>query len=123
MKRLLHTISIFFVLTSISCTSVSEITPIGKDTFMLASSSNTTLGGGNLRAKLLKRASIFCKERNKSLLLVDFSTADMAFGKTASAEICFRCLDEDDPEFIRPNIKHKESNQNSGGPGILLQLN
>jgi hypothetical protein len=103
---------------------MSEITPIGKDTYMMASSSTAMgEGGGNLKAKLTKEASMYCERQKKALLLVGFSTVDMAFGRPASAEITFRCLHENDPEYIRPNANYENSPGGNTSTGILLKVN
>lgn len=115
---------VFLSLFVPSCVSISEITPIGKDTYMMASSSSAMgEGGGNLKAKLVKEASLFCTEKSKALMLVGFSSVDMAFGRPASAEITFRCLNENDPEYTRPNVNYENSPGINSTPGVLLKLN
>lgn len=114
-------LSMFFL---ISCVSISDVVPVGKDTYMMASSSAAMgEGGGNLKAKLAKEASKFCAEQGKLSLLVGFSSVDMAFGRPASAEITFRCLHENDPEYIRPNINYEHSPGSNSTPGVLLKVN
>ncbi len=67
-----------FSITICSCASMSKISAIGKDTYMIASSiSAMGEGGGNLKAKLIQEGSKFCREQNKQLLLVGFSSVDM----------------------------------------------
>jgi hypothetical protein len=100
---------------------MSEISQIGKDTYMVASSSNAPAkGGGNLKAELIKEGHKFCGEKNKQFMLVGFSSVDMAFGRTASAEITFRCLFENDPENVRPNVKYENSPGADVAPPVIL---
>jgi hypothetical protein len=112
------------LLSMTACASMSEITPIGKDTYMIANSSVAMgEGGGNLKAKLIQEASRFCATQSKLLMLVGFSSADMAFGRPASADITFRCLLENDPEYIRPNIKYENNPGSNSTPGVLMKIN
>ncbi len=80
-------------------------------------------GGGNLKAKLAKEGSVFCEQQNKSFMLVSFSSADMAFGRTASADITFRCLLESDPEYGRPNAKQEQSPGAGVSTGVMSKVN
>ena len=103
---------IILLLTSLlvfSCVKMSAITPVGKDTYMLASSSNSPqLSGGQLKAKLAQKASMFCAEDEKLMMIVDSSTSDYP-GASATAEITFRCLFENAPEYIRSTPENKNS--------------
>jgi hypothetical protein len=104
---------------------MSEIIQIGKDSYMMSSSSNAHKSGGELKANLAKEASQFCTKQDKMLLLDGFSEVDMAFGRLGSAEITFRCLHEDDPEYTKANAdyKHSPGGNTSTGIGIILPTN
>ena len=115
-------ILLFASLLVTSCASMSEITPVGKDTYMMASSSNAAKSGGELKAKLAQKASMFCADHGKLMMLVGFSAEDMAFGRIASAEITFRCLLENDPEYIRPTPEYNNSPGGNTSTGVLLNI-
>ena len=102
-------INCFFVLLLLilaSCVSMSDIVSVGKDTYMISGSSRAfAAGGGKLKADLLKEAENFCASKNKVLLMTNATAKDMVFGQSAAhSEVIFRCLDENDPEFKRPEI-------------------
>ncbi len=115
---------LMFPIVICSCGSMSEISQIGKDTYMVASSSAAMgEGGGNLKAKLVREGTNHCSKQSKQFLLVGFSSVDMAFGRPASAEITFRCLFDNDTEYTRPNIPYEISpGGNSTPTGILLNV-
>ena len=116
-------ILLFASLLVTSCASMSEITPVGKDTYMMASSSNAPAqSGGELKAKLAQKASMFCADHGKLMMLVGFSAVDMAFGRIASAEITFRCLLANDPEYVRPTPEYTNSFGGNTSTGVLLNI-
>lgn len=91
---------------------------------MIANSSNAPAqSGGQLKAQLMQKASKFCAEQNKLAMLVGSSAVDMALGRTASSEITFRCLLENDLEFTRPTPEYKNSPGGNTSTGVLLNLN
>ena len=108
MKKKLSTIIVcllFFVLSG--CASITDIAPVGKDTYMVAASSpGIGTAGATLKAKLYTKANLFCTKQNKVLLPISESSVDYrAFRGLANAELKFRCLNEDDPELTRPFMK------------------
>lgn len=97
--------SLPFILTG--CTSMSEIVPAGKDTYMVtASDLSMGASGSTLKAMLYKKASEYCEKQNKELLPVNDASVDYrVFRGTANSELTFRCLHADDPELKRPELK------------------
>ncbi len=89
-----------------SCVSMSDVVPVGKDTYMISGSSRAfAAGGGTLRADLLKEAARYCAKENKVLIMKNSTAKDMVFGQSAAhSDVIFRCLDENDPEFERTEI-------------------
>lgn len=105
MKKL--TLIALALLPVAGCGGISEVAQIGKDTYMIASSSTRVgTGGGNLKVELYKRAAEYCATKNTVLSPSSSSSIDWAVGRPASAEITFRCLLESDPEWQRPDMKH-----------------
>lgn len=86
MKRLL----ILALLPVAACTTTTPIQPVGKDRFMLSS---TTRGGfttdGQIKQELLARAREFC---GKKEMVLESSTSGGTQGWTPqTAEVLFRC--------------------------------
>lgn len=74
------------------CQTITDVTPAGGGTFMVAASGKS--GGGaaaDERAIALKRANEFCEARHEHLEVIDTHLVDPAFGRSPSAQIDFRC--------------------------------
>ena len=111
-----------FLLTS--CASTSDVIPVGKDTYTLAkSSAGMGKGGVTLKAALVKKASKFCAKEEKLLLLTDVTLVEQSVGRPASAEIIFRCLYENDPEYVRPSVNYNHDTEGDSASGILFHIN
>jgi hypothetical protein len=87
-------------LTMTACVSITEITPAGKDTYIIAGSdSMEATAGVNIKAKLYQKANEHCESIGKKLMPV----GDASSGY--SAQLRFQCLDENDPDFVRPDMQ------------------
>ena len=109
----MNTLKIMFIplfLFLVSCTTISEIVPVGKDTYMLTASDKWS--GAELKAELFKMANVYCLNQNKELMPVRSSSTPNTVQSRASAEVVFRCLLAGDPELKRPDFK--ESTESLG---------
>lgn len=82
-------------LSAAGCQTITDVTPAGADTFMVAASGKS--GGGaaaDERAIALKRANEFCEARHAHLEVLNTSLVDPAFGRSPSAQIDFRCTSQ-----------------------------
>ena len=86
-------IAITLAATAIAgCASVSEVTPAGADTFMVAAHGIDGNGSGAAqKAIALKTASGYCEARGRRLDVVDVKTVESFFGRPPSADLTFRC--------------------------------
>ena len=82
----------------VSCASTSEIVPAGKDTYIV-SGMNEMTSGRQVKSTLYKKANAYCEALGKKVLPLNESVS------IYSAELRFRCLTEDDPEYVRPIMK------------------
>lgn len=95
--------SVFISVLLVSgCVSTSGIVPYGKDTYNL-----TNKNYGNyaaLRGDTLRKANEYCSGLGKSFQpqREEKSSIDGGFAPVWTYELTFRCLSEDDPEFVRP---------------------
>ena len=102
--RKLQTMNIRNLLASVAtlmlvaCASTTEVVPAGKDTYVVAGDDAAWEGtsGAKIKATLYKKANAHCEKMGKKLLPLDESISSYA------AELRFRCLEEDDPEYVRP---------------------
>jgi len=78
-----------------ACASITDVVPAGKDTYVVAGDSEIN-SGASVKTDLYKKANAHCETMGKKLLPVNESVSSQA------AELRFRCLEEDDPEYVRP---------------------
>ena len=94
MKKLLLVIT---VLVIASCAGVSNVVSAGKDTYLVANSG--TMGwssGGQQKAKALQKAEDFCNRKGEKLEVIrSYDSGAGGFGRISSAEVEFRCIDND----------------------------
>lgn len=94
----------------VSCVSISDVVPAGKDTWMIAGT-NTRIGADStMKAGLYKKASAFCASQNKVFMPVSQHYISHCSGSgfvcnPGSADLVFRCLLEGDPELTRPTME------------------
>ena len=86
------------VLVIASCAGVSDVVSAGKDTYLVANSG--TMGwssGGEQKAKALRKAEDFCNKNGGKLEVIkSYDSGAGGFGKISSAEVEFRCIDDND---------------------------
>ncbi|KGU87244.1 hypothetical protein [Pseudomonas mediterranea] len=86
------------------------VVPMGRDTYMIArEGSFTTFSGGAVKAELYQEANRFCESKGEQLMPLKDSSIDKGYGRHASAEVQFRCLDSNDPELRRPTMETEPS--------------
>ena len=91
--RYLFTTSIALMIAA--CASTTEVVPAGKDTYVIGGY-NDISGGAHAKSNLYKKANAHCEEMGRKLLPLDESVS------LNQAELRFRCLNKDDPEYVRP---------------------
>ena len=80
-----------------ACVSITDVVPAGKDTYVVAGDDSLEgISGASIKTNLYKKANTHCETMGKKLLPVNESVSSYA------AELRFRCLEEDDPEYVRP---------------------
>lgn len=87
-----------FFLTA--CVSMTSVTPAGKDTYLLAGDDAwEATSGFSIKTKLYQKANLYCESIGKNFLPL----SDSSLG--SSAQLRFRCLNEGDPDLIRPDLQ------------------
>jgi len=89
------------IISSISllgaCATSTNVVPAGKDTYLIAGDDTWgTISGEKIKTNLYQKANSYCEERGKKVQPLDESVSSY------SAELRFRCLSEDDPDYRRP---------------------
>jgi len=91
---MLRTLPTLLVVLVAGCAGVTHVVSTGPDTYMLAS--HGTMGwssGSAQKAKVIEEASAYCNDKGKVLQVIRSSEEPGGFGKIASAEVEFRCVD------------------------------
>lgn len=92
------------------CATTSEIVPYGKDSYLLAA--EDAWGGhsqGALQVKAAKAAAEFCGRQNKVFVVRNTNASGVAGWTSTSSTLIFSCVDEQDPEYQRPNLRREPS--------------
>lgn len=91
-------------LTACATTKTSEIVSAGKDSYMLTVASHGGRVGGE-GPMALKAANAYCDGVSKHMMIrrTDFGAAF----EYASMTVIFSCLNADDPEYQRPNLRQE----------------
>jgi hypothetical protein len=98
-------IAVFAVVALLSgCAVTSEVVPMGKDSYMLSSSSPGGPGVQNGAVTAVKAASQYCEAHGKHMIFRH--TTSTRFGLAGiTTDLVFSCVDENDPEYTRPNVR------------------
>jgi hypothetical protein len=96
---------IVFVVFVASCVSTTDIVPVGKDSYLISGRANGGLNAGKGTIQATQKANAYCATQHKLMIIrrVDTSGNAAVFGE--SANLYFSCVDETDPEYVRPNLK------------------
>lgn len=87
------------------CASSGPV-PIGKDSYMLSGTGAWSWSSGAaLKGDLYREAGAFCKSQAKQIQPINTAANNGSFSQFAQAELQFRCLADNDPDLVRPNLQ------------------
>jgi len=102
--KLVHLLIISTAFALASCST--GVVPMGRDTYMISGMSPGLVNSGAVRAKLLRQADKWCKEKGLVMIPVSYSGQDAVYGQqAANAEVVFRAVPPSDPENMRPKYE------------------
>lgn len=84
----------FAYLALVACGGVTDVVKTGPDTYLVAS--HGTMGwssGAAQKAKAFQDAEDYCKRMNKQVQPIGTNETPGGFGRIASGEVEFRCID------------------------------
>ncbi len=89
-----------------SCVSTSEITPYGKDTYIISVDDLSGMASpAKLQIKAAKAASEFCAKQGKVMRIRNTNEKGNWGWTSTSSSMVFSCVDENDAENTRPNLR------------------
>lgn len=88
-----------------ACESVSDVTQIGKDTYIISA---TTRGGfeshGETTALAVNKAREYCAVQGKQIQAGAAQTSGARGWTPLDSSVTFQCLDANDPAYKRPDL-------------------
>jgi len=124
-------VAFLLMLILLSGCSTGRVVQTGKDTYMITGCTSTPFSKGDaVLAKLYGIGNKYCISKNKQLYTVKTECGNWAaFARWSTAELTFKCLSENDPDFVNKrndtvktdvNVRTKEeSNKN---PDLYTEL-
>ena len=97
-------ILIALILVVAGCASKPE--PYGKDSYIVSSTDCLgCMSPAQLQVNAAKRANDFCAKQGKVMVVRNASREGTQLLTGTSSGLIFSCVNEDDPEYTRPNLK------------------
>ena len=88
------------------CASTSAIAPYGKDTYILTTDDVWGMhSSGKLQVKAAEEANEYCAKQGKVMRVRNTSGQGVQGWTGTSSSLIFSCIDENDPENTRPNLR------------------
>ena len=92
-----------FLMTIASCTTISPVSPAGKDTYLVSIEKRGGMDSwGELKADTLKQADDYCEKLNKKMTPVKIDTHGARGWTPMQVEVIFSCLTINDADYKRP---------------------
>ena len=98
---------VFAAVLCAGCATVGDVTPIGKDSYMVGVDVRGGQNWTKVKAHGIRRANEHCASLGKHMVLQHTETSGARGWTPQGAEIQFQCLAEDDPAYQRVRT-HKE---------------
>jgi hypothetical protein len=87
------------------CATVSDVTPIGKDSYMVGVEVRGGQDWTTVKAHAIRRANEYCAGLGRNMVLTHSETSGARGWTPQDAEIQFMCLTNDDPEYRRVRMQ------------------
>ena len=89
------------------CVSASEVVPAGKDSYMIVGRAQGGMNAGKGELEAVKAANAYCAQTGKFMVIRRTDSGGNAGFGGEHNTLIFSCLNENDPEYQRPNL-HKD---------------
>lgn len=100
MKKTIIALSAFALL---GCAGTGDIIPAGKNTYLVGAKARGGLRSwATIKGMALNDATEFCQEKKLNMLPVEISTHGVRGLTPQEADLTFKCLSDNDPEWINP---------------------
>jgi len=87
------------------CVSTSNVLELGKDTYTVSATADGFRDAASARQSAFKSGAEKCNSLGKKFMLTNENVANTRMGIDTTVTLYFRCLDERDSEYSRPNLQ------------------
>ena len=87
------------------CVSTSQVLEMGRDTYSVTATADGMRDAASARESAFEAGSKKCASLGKRFMFVNESTARTRMGIDTTVNVTFLCLNENDPEYARPNVR------------------
>ncbi len=95
------------------CVSTSQVLEMGRDTYSVTATADGFRDAASARESAFEAGSKKCASLGKRFMFTNESTVSTRMGIDTTVTVTFRCLNENDPEYARPNIRQ--------APGVVIE--
>ncbi len=105
-KSMIYRLGILSIsLLTVGCVSTSNVLELGRDTYTVSATADGFRDAASARQSAFKTGSEKCNSLGKKFLLTNENVANTRMGIDTTVTLYFRCLDERDSEYVRPNLQ------------------
>lgn len=87
------------------CISTSQVLEMGKDTYSVSATADGYRDAASARQSAFEAGAQKCTSLSKRFMFINESIARTRMGIDSTVNVTFRCLSDNDPEYVRPNIR------------------
>lgn len=87
------------------CVSTTNILDMGKNTYSISATADGMRSAASARESAFGAGKVWCTKKGKRFLLVNERAESTRMGTETTVSVTFRCLREDNPDYIRSNIR------------------
>lgn len=109
--RMVACIALIFFITG--CVSTSSPLEMGRDTYSVSATADGFRDAASARQSAFESGRKLCASQGKRFMFVNEKVSKTRMDIDTTVDIVFRCLNENDPEYTRPNIKQ--------APNVLIE--
>ena len=93
------------VVSLTGCVSTSQVLEMGRDTYSVSATAGSYSTAASARQSAFEAGSNKCASLGKRFMFLNESAVPTRMGTHTTVNLNFRCLNENDPEYARPNIR------------------
>lgn len=105
MQQKLFAVAVVLTFALTGCVSTSQVLEMGRDTYSVSATADGYRTAASARQSAFAAGAQQCAALGKKFLFINESMQRTRMGIDTTVTVTFRCLNENDPEYTRPNIQ------------------